>query len=113
VMCLDVLRALARSGDEARAILAQLATSVADLSGAKETAGQIGKILGSADAEPLARLAVEQLAILAATAALAAHAPGEIASGFAETNLGGSRGSNFGAAAITNPTKVLDRALPN
>jgi putative acyl-CoA dehydrogenase len=112
VMCLDVLRALAREGEAARAVLADLATLAADLPGAGETAANIMKSLGGAEAEPQARLAIEQLAVLAAAAALGAQAPSEIAAGFAQANLGVSRGANFGAVAVTNPTKILDRALP-
>jgi putative acyl-CoA dehydrogenase len=112
VMCLDVLRALARSGDEARGVLAQVASSVADLPSARETVTNVGRILGSAEAEPQARLAVEQLAVLAAAAALAPHAPAEITAAFAQANFAASRGANFGAVAITNAAKILDRALP-
>jgi len=113
VMCLDVLRALARDGDAARAVLADLAARAGDLPRASEAAAHIAKILGGAEAEPQARLAVEQLAVLAAAAALAAHAPADTSAAFADANLGGSRGANFGAVAITKPTKILDRALPN
>ena len=42
VMCLDVLRALSREGDVARAALADLVTSCAGLPGAKEAASFIG-----------------------------------------------------------------------
>jgi putative acyl-CoA dehydrogenase len=111
VMCLDVLRALARDGEAARTVLGDLVTLAGDLPGARETAANVGKILTGAEAESQARFAIEQLAVLAASAALAVHAPADITSGFAQANLNVPRGANFGAFAITRPTKILDRAL--
>ena len=69
-MCLDVLRALSREGEAARAVLADLVQACGDLPGAKEAAGFIAKTLAAADGEAQARAAVERLAMLAAAAAL-------------------------------------------
>jgi hypothetical protein len=55
---------------------------------------------------------VEQLALLAAAAALRAHAPTEVAIGFAQANLAHPRGSMFGSTTIDNPARILSRALP-
>src|SRR5205807_4252494 len=51
VMCLDVLRALSREGEAARAVLDDLVARCADLPGAKEAAAFIGKTLTSAEGE--------------------------------------------------------------
>ena len=70
VMGLDVLRALARDGEAARAVLADLARETADLPGAAEAVAAIGKV-----DEAHARGAVERVALLAAAAALRRSAP--------------------------------------
>src|SRR5204863_2350925 len=47
VMCLDVLRALSREGEAARAVLADLVRACGDLPGAKEAAAFIAKTLAA------------------------------------------------------------------
>ena len=86
VMCLDVLRALSREADAATAILQGLAQETKGLPGAAEAAASIGKAFRRGDAESIARLAVEKLALLAATAALNAISPRQ-AELFAATRL--------------------------
>jgi putative acyl-CoA dehydrogenase len=112
VMCLDALRALSREGETAQMVFDELAAGGRDLPGSAETASRIAKSLSGADAEAHARSGVEQLALLAAGAALRAQAPADIAIAFAETNLSQSRGSNFGSVTIANPASILARALP-
>ena len=70
VMCLDVLRALSREADAALAVLRDLAEQTQGLPGASEAVAFIGKAFRRPDGERVARLAVERLALLAATAAL-------------------------------------------
>jgi putative acyl-CoA dehydrogenase len=70
VMCLDVLRALSREPDAAAAVLQALSAETKDLSGATEAIAFIGKAFRRPDGEHMARLAVEKLALLAASAAL-------------------------------------------
>jgi len=112
VMCLDVLRALSRDAEAAQNVIAALGKAAATLPGAREVCSQIAKALAGAEGEAHARYAVEQLALLAAAAALQAHAPSEIADGFASSQFG-RRGSNFGSALSPIMTaKVLQRALP-
>jgi putative acyl-CoA dehydrogenase len=112
VMCLDALRALSREGETAQMVFDELAAGGRDLPGSGETASRIARSLSGADAEAHARLGVEQLALLAAGAALRRQAPAEIAIAFAEVNLSQLRGSNFGSVAIANPAAILARALP-
>src|SRR5580704_7247795 len=75
VMCLDVLRALSREADAALAVLQVLAAETQGLPGANEAVAFVGKTFRRLDGERVARLAVEQLALLAATAALNAISP--------------------------------------
>jgi putative acyl-CoA dehydrogenase len=111
VMCLDVLRALSREGEAARTVLNELVGACAGLPGAKEAAAFIGATLMAADGEAHARAAVEKLAMLAATAALAESAP--VAEAFAHTRLGSPRGRSYGTAdlAAGEVTTLSDRAL--
>jgi putative acyl-CoA dehydrogenase len=113
VMCLDVLRALAREGEAARGVLGEIVAACADLPGAREAAGFITKTLVSAEGEARARAAVEKLALLAASAALSESAPA-VAEAFARTRLATSRGGTFGTAdlAAAEVTTLLDRVLP-
>jgi putative acyl-CoA dehydrogenase len=111
VMCLDLLRALSREGEAALGVLAGLAEATADLPGTETVRAQLAKLLAGADAEARARYAVEQLALLAAAAALRAQAPAEIAEAFANAQFG-ARSSMFGSAAVVAPAKILERALP-
>ena len=114
VMCLDVLRALAREGEAARAVLATLANEAADLPGAREVAELIAGALSSEDAEAQARAAVGHLAMLAAAAALRQSAPPEIAGLFARTRLAARHAAMYGTSALSpnEARAVLERALP-
>ncbi len=114
VMCLDVLRVLAREGDVARGMIEGLGGEAKDLPGAEGAAVSICKALAGAQAESHARLAVEQLALLAAAAALRKSAPPAVVEAFARTRLAGPRGATYGAALIDSheAAALLDRALP-
>ncbi|HLJ00254.1 MAG TPA: acyl-CoA dehydrogenase family protein [Bradyrhizobium sp.] len=113
VMCLDVLRALSREAEAATAILQQLAHETAHLPGTREVAELIGETLRRTDAESLARLAVEKLALLAAAAALNAISPRH-AELFANTRLAGNHSAMYGAVAFARDDigRLLERALP-
>jgi len=113
VMCLDVLRALSREGEAARAVLADLVRACGDLPGAKEAAGFIARTLSAPDGEAKARAAVEKLAMLAAAAALTESAPA-VAEAFARTRLATPRGGTFGTSdlAESEAGELLTRALP-
>src|SRR5437764_8549625 len=112
VMCLDVLRALSREGEAARAVLADLVRACGDLPGAKEAAAFIAKTLAAPDGEAKARAAVERLAMLAAAAALTESAP-QVGELFARTRLSAVRGGTFGTSDLsgTEVTTLSERAL--
>jgi putative acyl-CoA dehydrogenase len=113
VMCLDVLRALAREPDAAVAVLQQLASESRGLPGAAEAAAFIGKAFRRPDGERVARVAVEKLALLAAAAAVNAVNP-RSAELFADTRLAGNHGGMYGATelAAADVQQLLERALP-
>ena len=113
VMCLDVLRALSREAEAATAILQRLEQETKGLPGAREVTALIGEAFRRPDAESVARLAVERLALLAATAALNAMSPRH-AELFASTRLAGNHGGMYGAVDLAQDDigRLLDRALP-
>ncbi len=113
VMCLDVLRALSREAEAAAGILNGLAQETRGLPGAGEAVAQIETAFRRGDAESVARLAVEKLALLAATAALNVISPRH-AELFASTRLAGNHGGMYGAVDLAPDDigRLLDRALP-
>jgi putative acyl-CoA dehydrogenase len=113
VMCLDVLRALSPEADAAIAILQSLADETKGLPGASEVTAFIGKAFRKPDGERVARLAVERLALLAATAALNQVSPHQ-AELFATTRLATNHASMYGAVdlGLTDVRALLERALP-
>lgn len=113
VMCLDVLRALSREADPALAVLRDLTDQTQGLSGAADAVGFVGNAFRRPDSERVARLAVEKLALLAATAALNAVSPRH-AELFATTRLAGNHASMYGAVDLASGdvAALLERALP-
>jgi putative acyl-CoA dehydrogenase len=113
VMCLDVLRALARDMEAATAVLAALGEETAGLPGAAEAVRDIAATLRRPDSERRARHGVERLALLAAAAALNALHPRH-AELFAATRLDGARDAFLGAADLPEADEraLLERALP-
>src|SRR6516164_7069044 len=111
VMCLDVLRALGRDGEAARAVLAVLAEEAGDLADTRAAVDVIA--LAAEDAEGEARAAVDRLALLAAVAALRQSAP-EVADLFARTRLEQGHGAMYGTSRIApdEARGLIDRALP-
>jgi putative acyl-CoA dehydrogenase len=113
VMCLDVLRALSREPEPAMAVLKSLAAETKGLPGTGEAVAYIGKTFRRADGERVARLAVERLALLAATAALNGVSPHH-AELFAVTRLATNHASTYGAIELESSDvhALLQRALP-
>jgi putative acyl-CoA dehydrogenase len=113
VMCLDVLRALSREPDAAAAVLQALAGETSGLSGTTEAVAFVGKAFRRPDGEHMARLAVEKLALLAASAALNQVSPHQ-AELFARTRLATTHAGMYGAVDLANDDikSLLSRALP-
>ncbi len=112
VMCLDVLRAMRTEGEGARLALGQIVPDAAALPGIDKALHFIQRTLAANNAEAQARAAVEHLALLAATAALARNAPA-IAAMFARTRLASRRGASFGTSELSGEESalLLKRAL--
>ena len=113
VVCLDLLRALSRDSDAARAVLAQIASATTDLPGAMDALRFVERTLSGAGAETHARAAVELLALLAAAEALRSSAP-EIATLFARARLHERSGRCYGSADLSqsDAMRLVERALP-
>ena len=113
VMCLDVLRALAREAEAAAAVLEDFVADTRGLPGAAEAVAFLAKTFRRPDGEHVARQAVETLAQLAAAAALNRTAPDQAAL-FAATRLGGTHGRMYGTADLSaaQSRDLLERALP-
>jgi putative acyl-CoA dehydrogenase len=113
VMCLDVLRALARETEAAVAAMQDLAAETGGLPGAAETAAFIATSFRRSDSEGVARLAVERLSLLAACAALKAVSP-RSAELFAASRLAAAHGSLYGAVEFgaADVRALLERSLP-
>src|SRR5262249_24070115 len=113
VMCLDVLRALGRDGEAARAVLAVLAEEAGDLPDARAAVDVIARAAAAEDAEGEARAAVDRLALLAAGAAVRQGAP-EVAALFARTRLHDRHSAMYGTSRIApdDARRLIDRALP-
>ena len=113
VMCLDVLRALSREAEAAAAVLQDLAEQVSGLPGTREAVAFIGQAFLRPDSERVARLAVERLALLSATAALNGVMPRH-AELFAATRLVGNHAGMYGAVDLADNDirGLLARALP-
>ena len=94
-------------------MLQGLAEETKGLPGADEAVAFIGKTFRRADGERVARLAVEKLALLAATAALNKVSPRQ-AELFAATRLAGNHGGMYGAVDLADDdiSALLERALP-
>ena len=113
VMCLDVLRALARDRDAVQDVLAALAAEATDLPGAREAVDFIQRAFSGPDAEAHARASVGRLALLAAAAALRSSAPPEVAELFARTRLSTRHDAMYGTSDLgVSEARLLARALP-
>jgi putative acyl-CoA dehydrogenase len=113
VMCLDVLRALAREPDAAAAVLHTLAEASQGLPGVSDAVILIGTTFRHAESERVARLAVEKLALVAAGAALNEVSPHH-AELFAATRLAQTHAGMYGAVDLAerDARGLLERALP-
>jgi len=114
VICLDVLRAMAREPDCVPALLAELrAARGGDRRLDAATARLEDWLTRPGDLEPAARRLVEQLALALQASLLVRSAPAAVADAFCATRLGGDRGLGFGALAPgLDPAPILERAVP-
>jgi putative acyl-CoA dehydrogenase len=119
VMCLDVLRALGRSG-AADAVLAELETARggnADLDGhVAKLAGDLAQMAGKQTAgdESGGRRLVEALVLALQATLLLRHAPNVVAEAFCRSRLGGDGGRGLGTLPSgTDMRAIVERASPS
>jgi putative acyl-CoA dehydrogenase len=111
VVCLDVLRALARERDAAAEVIWRIKRETEGLPGARDAAAEIDALIAGAGDEASARMLVERLALLAAAAACRECAPA-VAESFASARLVPSAGTTYGARPAGDPKPLLARAMP-
>ena len=113
VMCLDVLRALARDRDAAQAVLDALAASPPIYLVRARPRISSSAHSSAPNAEAHARAGVGRLALLAAAAALRSGAPPDVAELFARTRLRAQHDAMYGTDDLgAGETALLARALP-
>ncbi|MEM7406534.1 MAG: acyl-CoA dehydrogenase family protein [Pseudomonadota bacterium] len=113
VICLDVLRAIAREPDAMPAVFEELDSALghdANYDGA--VAELNGMLAEPADLEFHARRLTELLAMTLQGSLLLRHAPAPIARAFCASRLGASRGSQYGNLRDSNAVQqIIERAL--
>ena len=115
VVCLDVLRALAREPDSLEALLAELQSARA-----APTCGSMRRLVRLSNAladqgslEPRARQLVEQLALALQASVLVQHAPAAVADAFCASRLSDNPGRQFGALPSgLDLAAICARAMP-
>jgi putative acyl-CoA dehydrogenase len=113
VVCLDVLRAVAREREGIEALFARLQQEASDLPGVQDAVELVAKGLSDNGAEANARGLVERIALIAAAAALNESAP-RAAQLFAQSRLSQRRSASYGAVTIATSAQewLIARALP-
>ena len=113
VICLDVLRAIAREPDALPALLGEIGTASGTDARLDAALAQLEADLADpTDAEPRARDLVERLAVALQASLLLRNAPAAVAAAFCASRLAGG-GRMFGTLpARTDFAAILARALP-
>jgi putative acyl-CoA dehydrogenase len=113
VICLDVLRAVAREPDALRLLLAEIAQSRGSDARLDRAQDRLQQALGQAGDEERARHLVEQLALVLIGALLVRHAPAEVADAWCAARLGEATGRQLGTLPRgLDLGAICDRARP-
>jgi len=114
VMCLDVLRAVAREPETMPALLDEIRLGTGADPRLDRALTQLEAAIADPDAiETRARRLVEMLAVALQASLLVRSAPPEIADAFCAARLAGDAGMTFGTLPATvGFAKLIDRALP-
>jgi putative acyl-CoA dehydrogenase len=113
VICLDVLRALAREPQTAEALFTELDKAKGAYAALDRAIEKAKSSLQSAS-EPQARRLVENLALALQATLLARHAPNAVADAFIATRLGEEPHRTYGAyGAEIDVAAIVKRAIPN
>lgn len=113
VMCLDVLRALAREPETGPALLAELGKVKGNNRHYDALLGKtVDALTQTEDMQYRARKLVEQCALLLQASELLQHAPEYVSEAFCATRLGGEHGHEYGTLpAGTAIQPILERAF--
>lgn len=117
VMCLDVLRALAREPGAAQALLEELAPAARGEPRIAAALGALQALMASPPEalEALGRVLVQRLVLVAQACLLRRHAPQAVADAFIATRLGGADAAHVAGAIDTrglDVERILERAFP-
>ncbi|MCB0959262.1 MAG: DNA alkylation response protein, partial [Acidimicrobiales bacterium] len=114
VICLDVLRAMARDPESVAALLAEFATTRGVDPRLDRAVDDLHAELADADGlEVRARRIVERAALALQGSLLVRHAPGPVADAFCASRLGGDGGRAFGTLpGGIDHRAIVDRAWP-
>jgi putative acyl-CoA dehydrogenase len=116
VMCLDVMRGIARQPDHAHVLLADLMAMAGDEARLKNEALALAQLLQSppAELEGQGRQFTARLCVLAQACLLRRHAPAFVADAFIATRYNGHWGQVSGMLnpAALDVDRLLERALP-
>ena len=113
VMCLDVMRALARSPHAADALAAELAPATGRNADFDRFVGTLHQSLRAGEPDPVGARRLAQNVVLAVQGALLLqHAPAGIAQAFCRSRLAGDWGYSFGTLpAASDLDRLIQRAL--
>lgn len=113
VMCLDVMRALARSPHAADALAAELAPATGRNADFDRFVGTLHQSLRAGEPDPASARRLAQNVVLAVQGALLLqHAPAGIAQAFCRSRLAGDWGYSFGTLpAASDLDRLIQRAL--
>ena len=116
VMCLDVLRALAREPGAAQALLEELAPAARGEPRIAAALGALQALMASPPEalEALGRVLVQRLVLVAQACLLRRHAPQAVSDAFIATRLGGADAAHVAGAIDTrglDVARILERAL--
>ncbi len=113
IQCLDVLRALQRESGVREALMAELEAARGRHVAFDSALGAFALPSDPAEAEPMARVLVERMALLLQAGLLLRHAPEAVADAFCRSRLGGAHGLAFGTLpAGAYFGAILARAWP-
>jgi len=114
VICLDVLRAMAREPETVDALLLELASTRGSDARLDAAVDAVRAALGRPqDLEPRARWVTECLAVALQGSLLVRHAPAAVADAFLASRFGPDRSRAYGALPRgIDPRPIIDRAWP-
>ncbi|HEY6579439.1 MAG TPA: acyl-CoA dehydrogenase family protein, partial [Rhizomicrobium sp.] len=113
VICLDVLRAMAREPESIASLVAELEAAQGAHTALDAAIVRVKDRLARTDDEAHARRLVEEMALALQGSILARHAPPAIADGFCATRLAERPGFAYGASgANIDAGAILSRAMP-